>query len=125
MSRGAEPGDQSAAGKGRLRPSGGGEGAGGEGAGGEGAGGKVAGGEGAGAPGGEEPWPQPLRPAVVLRVVLPAFVASTLVALIGVVLVLTGHRTVGLVIIAVGALGGLVVRMRLVTRAQQQRRPPP
>lgn len=60
----------------------------------------------------------------MLRLVLPAFVVSTVVAAIGVVLVLVGQRTVGLVLVVVAAVGGLLFRARLVMRAELGQRPP-
>ena len=66
--------------------------------------------------------PRPLRPGEVLRLVLPAFVVSTALAVAGIVLVLLGHDVVGLVLVAVAAVGGLFYRARVVWRAQQ--RPP-
>lgn len=54
----------------------------------------------------------------VLRIVLPSFLASTALAVAGVVLFVVGQRTIGLVLVIVGAVGGLAVRARLVYRAQ-------
>jgi hypothetical protein len=69
-------------------------------------------------------YPSPLRPGEVLRLVLPAFVASTVVAAAGVVLVLSGQRTVGFVLVVIAAVGGIFWRARVVLRAQQRRLPP-
>lgn len=60
----------------------------------------------------------PLSPKRVLRIVLPSFIVSTVLAVAGVVLFVSGYRTVGLVLVMVAAIGGLVVRGRLVYRAQ-------
>ncbi len=66
----------------------------------------------------------PPRPGQVLRLVLPSFVASGALAVAGLVLALAGHRTVGLVLVAVAAVGGLAMRAVLVYRAQLRNRPP-
>lgn len=68
--------------------------------------------------------PPPLRPREVLRLVLPAFAASTVVAATGVALVLVGHRTVGLILVVIAAVGGLFYRARVLLRAQQRGQPP-
>ncbi len=59
-----------------------------------------------------------------MRVVLPAFAVSTVVAAAGLALVLAGQRTIGVALVAVAALGGMALRTRLVYRAQQQARQP-
>jgi hypothetical protein len=64
--------------------------------------------------------PRPLPgPRQVARIVLPVFAASTLVMVVGVVLALTHHRSIGLVLVVVGAVGGFAVRARLMIRSQQ------
>ena len=68
--------------------------------------------------------PGPLRPGEVLRLVLPAFAVSTVLAVVGVVLVLVGQRTIGLIVIVVAAVGGLFYRARRLMRAQQLQAPP-
>jgi hypothetical protein len=66
----------------------------------------------------------PLRPRQVFRLVLPVFAASILVMVIGVILVVTHHRTPGIIVFVIGVIGGFAVRARLLFRAQQGRRPP-
>jgi hypothetical protein len=65
--------------------------------------------------------PLPLRPGEVLRLILPAFIGSTAVAVVGLVLILTHHRTVGIVLVVIAAVGGLAFRAALVYRAQMRR----
>jgi hypothetical protein len=67
------------------------------------------------------PPPTVLSPREVLRLVLPAFAVSTVLAVIGVVLVLSGQRTIGLVLVVVAAVGGLLYRGRRLAKAQQAR----
>jgi uncharacterized membrane protein len=62
-------------------------------------------------------------PGHVVRLLMPAFAASTVVVLIGVVLAGSHHRTLGVILIVVGAVGGLAVRAWLMLRDQQGRRP--
>ena len=64
----------------------------------------------------------PLGPGRVLRLVLPSFVVSTLVAAAGVALFFVGQRTIGLFLVVLATVGGLAVRARLVYR--EQMRPP-
>ena len=60
----------------------------------------------------------------VARLLLPIFAASTLVMVIGVILALAHHRTAGFIVVAIGAVGGFVVRARIMIRSQVGRRPP-
>jgi hypothetical protein len=64
-----------------------------------------------------------LGPRQVARLVVPVFVASTLVMAIGLLLVVAHHRSVGLIIIVAGAVGGFLVRAWLMIRSQQGPRP--
>lgn len=67
----------------------------------------------------------PLRPSQVMRLVLPSFIGSTLLAVAGLVLALDHHRTTGLVLIAIAAVGGLGLRGYIVYRAQMRNGSPP
>jgi hypothetical protein len=63
------------------------------------------------------------RPGHVLRLLAPAFAASIVVVLVGVFLARSHHRTLGVVLIVVGAIGGFAVRAWLMIRDQQGPRP--
>jgi hypothetical protein len=63
-------------------------------------------------------------PGHVVRLLMPVFAASILVVLVGVILARSHHRTIGVVLIVVGAVGGFAVRAWLMIRDQQGRRPP-
>lgn len=56
---------------------------------------------------------------------MPIFALSTLMMGVGILLVVTHHRTIGIVVFVIGAVGGFGLRARLVMRAQHERRPPP
>ena len=64
-----------------------------------------------------------LSPERVLRIVAPSFIASIALAVAGVVLFVSGYRTVGLVLVVAAAVGGLAVRARLVYGAEIGGRP--
>ncbi|MDA8062937.1 MAG: hypothetical protein M0T80_11015 [Actinomycetota bacterium] len=66
-----------------------------------------------------------LSPKQVLRIVLPSFVVSMALAVVGVVLFVYGYQVIGLVLVVVATVGGLAVRARLVYRAQDRRRSEP
>ena len=72
----------------------------------------------------EDPPVVPLSPKRVLRIILPSFIISVVLAVAGVVLFVSGYHTVGMVLVIVAAVGGLVVRGRLVYRAQMGGRRP-
>jgi len=55
----------------------------------------------------------------VVRLLLAAFVASAAVMLVGALLAVEHHRTAGIVVFAVGAVGGFAVRARLMVRRQR------
>ena len=74
----------------------------------------------------DQPDDQPRQlpgPRQVLRLVLPVFAASVLVMVVGLLLAINHHRTIGVVLIAVGAMAGFAVRAQLVLRSQQGPRP--
>jgi hypothetical protein len=70
---------------------------------------------------------RPLRPGPrdILRLVLPVFGATALVVAVGIVLILTHHRTLGTILVGIGAIGGFAVRAWLVWRTQQGPRSQP
>ncbi len=70
------------------------------------------------------PRPPAPSPRQVLRLVLPVFAASTLIVVLGVILDLAHHRTIGIVLVVIGAVGGFFLRTALMYRNQQGRRPP-
>jgi uncharacterized membrane protein YgaE (UPF0421/DUF939 family) len=72
----------------------------------------------------EGPPVERLSPKRVLRIILPSFVISVVLAVVGVALFVSGYHTVGMVLVIVAAVGGLLVRGRLVYRAQMGGRPP-
>jgi hypothetical protein len=61
------------------------------------------------------------RPREVARLLLPAFAASTLVILVGILLIVEHHRSLGFVLVMVGLLGGFGVRAWLMLRDQRRR----
>jgi hypothetical protein len=54
-----------------------------------------------------------------LRLILPSFVVSVVLVVIGIVLINDHHRGIGLVLVVIGAAGGFLVRMRLMLRARR------
>jgi uncharacterized membrane-anchored protein len=72
---------------------------------------------------GDDP-PPPLSGRDAIRLMLPVFIISALVAIVGLVLFTSHHQTVGLVLIAIGAVGGFAIRARIMFRQQIGRRPP-
>jgi hypothetical protein len=65
---------------------------------------------GQGPPGGRE----------TMRMLLPSFVVSAVLVVVGIVLVLAHHRSIGLFLMVLAAAVGFVVRLRLMLRAQRR-----
>ena len=63
--------------------------------------------------------PRSPSPRQVARLLLPAFAASALVVVVGVVLVLVHHRTIGVILVVIGAVGGFFLRAALMLRSQR------
>jgi hypothetical protein len=54
-----------------------------------------------------------------MRMLLPSFILSTVLVVVGIILVLAHHRGVGLFLVVVAAATGFVVRMRLMLRSRR------
>jgi Flp pilus assembly protein TadB len=54
-----------------------------------------------------------------MRMLLPSFIFSTVLVVVGVILVLAHHRGIGLFLVVVAAASGFVVRMRLMLRSRR------
>jgi Flp pilus assembly protein TadB len=67
-------------------------------------------------PGNEE---GPLGGRETMRMLLPSFIFSSLLVVVGIILVLAHHRGIGLFLIVVAAAAGFVVRMRLMLRSRR------
>jgi hypothetical protein len=69
---------------------------------------------------GDDPVRPPMTPRQVLRLLAPTFLASAVLCVVGIVLVVNHHRTLGIALLLVGAGVGMIVRMRLMMRAQRR-----
>jgi hypothetical protein len=61
----------------------------------------------------------PLGGRETMRMLLPSFLLSTVLVVVGIILVLAHHRGVGLFLVVVAAAGGFVIRMRLMLRSRR------